>query len=204
MSCPRPCDKDIRESSVSLFSTTPQPPKGSGVKEYGPEELAEIAFSLLEKAAKEWPRRIVIGWTRHSYRSDDIGKVGYIQVCEHEIFSERDNDRWQEWVQVDPIEKRVSYCSEDGDPRDVNEIIGELKELNEYRIGICAKILKKLNDTELIVKVLDRFFLVRTDFLVREKENMHRWFLVRNDRDPSISRCKFFEVSKKEILPLLV
>lgn len=174
------------------------------MKEYGPEEFTDMAFSLLERAAEENPRTIVISRVVQSDRPDEIGKLAYIQICEHEIESKNEFDKWQERIQIDPIERSIQCYIEGKGLRDIKEIIKELKELNEYRIGACVSILKKLNNGEYLVKLFNNFFIVRTGLLIREKESMHRWFVVRNDRDPDMIEGTFYRVSRKEILSIVL
>jgi hypothetical protein len=172
------------------------------MKMYGPKEFTEMAFSILEWAAENNPRRIVIGKIIKDYTPERkcLGKLGYIQICEHEIYSEREYGMWQERIEIVPLRKHISCYTESGNPRSVEEIIRELRELNEYRIGICVRILKKLSYHELFVKLFDRYFHIKTDHIVSKNENMHYWFCVRDDSGRIDIASEFHEMDRKEIL----
>ena len=171
-------------------------------KIYGPKEFTELAFSLLEWAAENNPRRIVVGRITRDYNPERkyLGKLGFIQICEHEVFTDHEYARWQERIEIVPIKICIPCLTESGDLRNVREIIRELKELNEYRMGICVRILKKLSRHELYVKLFDRYFHIRTDRIVSENENMYCWFPVRDDTGKIDIASEFREVDRKDIL----
>ncbi len=199
---------DIREKMppVRLTPDSSRNRRMIKMKAHGPEEFAKLAFSLLEWAVENNPRRIVVGRITQDYhpRRKYLGKLGFIQICEREIYSEREYNMWQERIEIVPLKICIPCLTESGDPRDVREIIRELKELNEYRMGICVRILKKLSHHELYVKLFDRYFHIRTDRIVSENENMYRWFPVRDDTGKIDIASEFCEVDKSEILASLL
>lgn len=167
--------------------------------EYGPEEFTELAFRTLEEFLKTNPRHIVISHVGKSWNHAHIGMLSLMQVCEREVRNEKDFDRWMERIQISPLEYSIPCFTEDGELRDVSEIIEELKKMNKYKIGICVKILKKINDQEILARLLGNFFLIKSKYFIPEKEGRHYWFVVRDDRDFELTE-RFYRLSKEEAL----
>jgi len=176
------------------------------MKKYSQEDFKKLAFSLLEKTRNENVKKIVVGWVSRSYLEKELGKLSYIQICEHEITSEKDHNRWQERIQIIPVGEIVYYYDKTKEEfRNINDVINDLKNINDCQISVCVKIIKKMGDKKYLVKLFDRFFILKTNISLKyeiNKKFKHEWFLV-VDKERDIFP-EFIEVNKDEVIAELI
>ena len=168
------------------------------MKEYYAEDFTKLTFELIEKYAKENPGHLRITYSGGPFFT---GGLKYIHVCEKQIQSQRDFERWQEKIQISPLDY-IPCLTKEGKLRDFREIIEDLKKARGYSISVCVKILKKPSDQEVIAELFGRLFLIKNPYRIDEGE--YGWFDVRDDRHPGRAVSRFFELSKEEALAFIL
>jgi len=179
------------------------------MKPYTPSDFKKLALEMLEKTAKTNPNKLVVGWISSTPIKNELGKISYIQICEHEIHSGKDFDRWQERIQINPQEIVYNYDREKGEIRDFKEVLKDIKKCNKFYIAVCIKIIKKIKDREYLVKLLGKNFILRTEINLKYDLNrrfMHDWFCVCDDKEDHarVHKAEFFEVDDDEVIAHLI
>ena len=169
----------------------------------------KLALELLEKTYKENYRKLTVAWVSRTHFEKELGKVSYIQICENEINSKKDFDRWQERIHISPQEIIKYYDVEKGKFRKFEDVLNDIKKCKLFSITICVKVLKKIANREYLVKLLDKYFIVKSKYdfpIERNSKYKYEWLYVCDDKNnrESILTNEIFEISKDEALSLLL
>lgn len=176
----------------------------AGLKELGPQDIRETAFQILEKAAREKPGRVLI---------ESIGGyLQYIRVYGQEmspatmsgIFYIYDSYNNVEYLQITPFRLEISCYTQNREPRNILEIIGDLKKSEEIWICANARVIKKFDSNTYLMKLADRLFLIKAGFLGIKEEGDLSWLLIYTDRDRELQAVKIYCAEDKDILSLLL
>lgn len=174
------------------------------LKPYSIDEFTELVFSILEETVREYPKRINVGWTGISTISEHSGKLNFVGINEHEIASKEKFTEAQEWIAIWPLENTIPYYVEGDGFRKLEDVISDLKKQKKLQITVCVLVLKQVEDGHFLVKLFDRFFIIRTNILLRFGEPIHVIFIARHDSKPRMVDVAFCRIGRKEVLMELV
>lgn len=161
------------------------------MKEYRPNDFRDFALSELERTIKENPNRIKISSRR-------VVALRQWYVVDSVIIYERvPPPHEQERIYIAPFgEVLIAYRNQNGKTVSLEKVLAELKaHSSKLYIRLQPKILKKLDRKRALVKLFDKFFLIKSFDRIYSREDSYCWF--------HTSECNFFEVSRKEALLIL-
>jgi len=129
------------------------------VKEYFPHDFRKLALETLDKVAETEPERIAIN--RQGDKLIDI-TVYERAPGERRCYSRRKTRvfyiQWSgfamESIQISPpYDCHIPCLTEDGTPREIKEIVEDVKKVDKYKIGVTVRILKKLSRSEVVASL---------------------------------------------------
>jgi hypothetical protein len=184
------------------------PSEVTKMRRLDPEGVKELAISILEEVAETNPQRIVFLTLPWYPKTPFPNVVLHIQVCEKETpVRWRDIDGWMERLKIS-LNPSIKICQIPNSEKEyVSRVINTLKNLKSstgLEISVCVRVLKKLSDHEEIVKLFDRYFLLKSPHKLTDEEKKCTWLDLCNEDgffNPSI---ELYEVDKNEVLELLL
>ncbi len=177
------------------------------MKKLDPEGLKELAISILEEVAKTNPQRIVVltlpWWPEKSFSS----VVLHVQVCEKETATMwQDVNGWMERLKISPQPPIKIHRIPNSEKEYMSRVINtlkNLKNLTRLEISMCIRVMKKLSDHEEIVKLFDRFFLLKSRHKLADEEKKCTWLYL-CDKDGFFNPAiELHELDRSEMLALL-
>jgi len=180
------------------------------VKEYFPHDFRKLALETLDKVAETEPERIAIN--RQGDKLIDI-TVYERAPGERRCYSRRKTRvfyiQWSgfamESIQISPpYDCHIPCLTEDGTPREIKEIVEDVKKVDKYKIGVTVRILKKLSRSEVVASLLGKVFLVEMPHRISELKADYYFFLVSDDIFPTLPKGYFYELDGEEALLYLL
>ncbi|ADC64696.1 hypothetical protein Ferp_0522 [Ferroglobus placidus DSM 10642] len=161
---------------------------------------------MLERTWKENYKRISVTWVYESAVPDEIGKITYVEICEREINSQKDLQRWQERLQMYPLEL-VSFLDENEDMRNFKDILDDLKRCERFRIDACIKIVKKVKERLYLATLLGDSYLLKLLPEGRKQlvfdvfpDRKYQWVRLHSDSEDDIFTDTVLIKDKREML----
>jgi len=143
-----------------------------------------MPFDLLEYARgkikeyyfeKKATRNFSVGYRTGAVSEDVFGTVAYIRLCEQEIHSDKDLLNLMTFIHVEPEDLVPFYDVKNKSFRDTDDVIRDVLASDAY-VMAEARVLKRINDETLLIRILDDLLLCVDPELVGEyttKVNPH-------------------------------
>ena len=174
------------------------------MKKYSPKDFTDFAISVLERAAEENPKRIIVKWIDDNPKY--YGEAYLILVRQNEIRS-REDAKLQNAIAIKYFgRKKIQYYDREKGFRDIKDVISDLKDAEfGYHITGLFKVVYTINEWLLLVELFGKLFFAELHKFISKKEYDDGWIAlaIRNDIFSSLVDATLYETSKKEILVMM-
>ena len=175
------------------------------MRELDSDGLRRLAISITEEVAETNPGRIVTLSRQHP-EEPFTRAVLVIQVCGKETPSRwHDVDEEMERLRIH-LRKAITVSRiPDSGKEHIKRVVNGLKNSTGFLVTACVRVMKRLSDHEAIIKLFDRYFLLRLFSWIPDDEDFRYIWLSPCDEkgflDPTM---RLYELNREEVLTLLL
>ena len=167
--------------------------------------LKDLAVSIVEEVAETNPQRVVVltlpWWPEESF--PDV--VLHVQVCEKETATMwQDVNGWMERLKISPQPPIKIHRIPDSEKEYIKRVVNGLKNSSRLQISMCVRVMKKLSDHEKIVKLFDRYFLLKSPHRLDDEEKKCTWLYLCGEDGFFNPAIELHELDRSEVLSLLL
>ena len=147
-------------------------------------DIKKYAKKKFYEAVEKNRKKIYVEVTPNSEKNF-VSMLFGIMLCEGEINSHFDTERWQTRICIRPHKRDIVYRSEELKRRDIRDVLDELFRKKDIAIGVCVKIEKKLGEKKYLVKLLGDTFILKLLSLERlsfdvDPRKKHSWVMIKS------------------------
>ena len=171
-----------------------------------------VIEKLLEVKMNGSFRKLVVRYISQSAISDDLGRIMSVDICENEIYTQKDDEKWQmrisvefdrpnRFLYIDPKTWEVLYTPE----QFIDILIDRIRAGKYKALGLCVKLYKSLGQNRYIAQLFDDYFIVKSQYTFRyeiDKRFKHEWIVFERDLSPNgfESNVELTKVSKERAM----